>query len=1178
MGPAPAGAAKLPKDIPFGFLFQPITHKSCHPFKEVLVDRTNRFPKTCFQALTIICLVFFLPLLSVNAEERSESLPKGYFVVFGPEDYSRTTSKPEITIDTFSFLNPQTSYILKIYNGGNKGQFMEKVSSVNITLNDLDIVQPNGLNQNIDIVEIPIELDVNNELSIEIRSKPGSGFTLLIIGWDDDSPEIVTTVSPPPNTAGWNNTDVMVSFECSDQTSGIQFCPEPVVVDTEGADQVISATAIDNAGNTASASVNLNIDKTTPTITAIVDRPPDTSDWYTSDVTVSFECADTLSNISTCPEPILVRIGQEITGTAVDNAGNTASSSVILNIDKKPPTIIPHINPPPNAAGWNNTDVTVSFECTDEGSGVASCPDSVEIADEGAVQNIDGTAMDLTGHSNEITVVVNIDKTPPDLAITTQAETPALEIAYINNYAKIYTSGPLNVFKPAPDEMFFALGDYIENREGVSYAHGVSAVVKELRPGALAKPVSFYDFANYRGFHFWVPVPPEGYRCLGMLVRNNYPSVDEVRCVKEELTAPAMIVEEGAVTYFVSDCSFQWCISIPVWEVLPADENGLYLGTFTPISAQQDGQYYVIREDAVKKDSWVTQEASSVNGFASDTLSGVDMISCNGTPISFSDSEFSCEVTLQAGQNNVEVLATDLAGNTNSSTEIITYAQEALDVAYTTEFALIWNDVGSGGSYNGAYYRPIPPTGYYALGHYGQIGYGPPEGIALVVKELIPGALAKPAGLKMVWHDAGSGADRDGGFWKAIPPPGYRCPGLVVTPNYDYPGLDYSICIRKELLAPGYIGSQIWIDERTGALRDFGSWQISPKDENGMHTGVFAGISYLSDGGYAKPAYPVYVLDKRSVAGSVEMSEAEINAIIDTYAPVLEFYPDEQYFPDDPEYILDNASLCRGLVRNEGSFNDQFIENQYCVGINKLNIMNQTSSFELYKTRRVPQNDRDDFRIWLQIPESLIHGNLERAKPLIHIKPRGVTTEIQFWYFYPFNGPGRVRICIAHCEEEWLNQNGRHYGDWEMVSLLVDNHTHNVIAVGLSQHGNVEWVQYDRLEKYDKYNGGLKPIIYPGYNSHANYAQTGRHYYLAKDKGPITVRIFDITGGGERFITGAYIMTNEDSNTTPDWLLFPYRWGQYIKNHDDIYFMSTNYYDQEEVGMGPTGPAMKLEW
>jgi hypothetical protein len=51
---------------------------------------------------------------------------------------------------------------------------------------------------------------------------------------------------------------------------------------------------------------------------------------------------------------------QSVSATATDNAGNTASANLKLNIDKTPPTITATASLAPNAKGWNNSNVTVT--------------------------------------------------------------------------------------------------------------------------------------------------------------------------------------------------------------------------------------------------------------------------------------------------------------------------------------------------------------------------------------------------------------------------------------------------------------------------------------------------------------------------------------------------------------------------------------------------------------------------------------------------------------------------------------------------------------------------------------------------------------------------------------------------------------------------------------------------
>ena len=102
-------------------------------------------------------------------------------------------------------------------------------------------------------------------LAVGVSFLSGAG---LAVAADTTPPTITAAVTPAPNANGWNRTNVTVRFTCADTESGIAVCPAAIVVRTEGSQQVISGTARDKAGNSASASVTLNIDKTPPVVTA----------------------------------------------------------------------------------------------------------------------------------------------------------------------------------------------------------------------------------------------------------------------------------------------------------------------------------------------------------------------------------------------------------------------------------------------------------------------------------------------------------------------------------------------------------------------------------------------------------------------------------------------------------------------------------------------------------------------------------------------------------------------------------------------------------------------------------------------------------------------------------------------------------------------------------------------
>ena len=106
--------------------------------------------------------------------------------------------------------------------------------------------------------------------------------------------------------------------------------------------------------------------------------------------------------------------------TILDGRGGTASASVVIDVlpDELPPRITATVSPLPNAAGWNASDVTVTFDCLDNESGIESCSDPVLIDTEGAAQQVDGTAIDRAGNESTTTVAVSLDKTAPSVSLS----------------------------------------------------------------------------------------------------------------------------------------------------------------------------------------------------------------------------------------------------------------------------------------------------------------------------------------------------------------------------------------------------------------------------------------------------------------------------------------------------------------------------------------------------------------------------------------------------------------------------------------------------------------------------------------------------------------------------------------------------------------------------------------
>lgn len=370
----------------------------------------------------------------------------GTFTVHGPQVFVRADGQPVTEVVNFNVMDPTAEYTIIVTNGGledddNTG---EKVSSGEVLVNGIQILGPSDFGQNVTQVIRPVTLLGANTLSVELHGKPGGAIAVEIVGIDDVAPTITAAAQPSPNEAGWNNGTVIVTFDCSDDTSGIQSCPDPIVVGVDGANQVISGTATDRAGNTETASVTLNIDTTQPAIDFSLTPVVNAQGWHNADTTVSFVCTDALSGIFSCSDPVSIvteGANQEATGTAIDVADNTATAVATVSLDKTNPTISASAEPPANANGWNNSDVTVSFACSDALSGVGSCTAPVSVTAEGENQAIDGSGTDIAGNAVATSISISIDKTAPSLTIvsptagsTVNSTLPIISVAYSDNF------------------------------------------------------------------------------------------------------------------------------------------------------------------------------------------------------------------------------------------------------------------------------------------------------------------------------------------------------------------------------------------------------------------------------------------------------------------------------------------------------------------------------------------------------------------------------------------------------------------------------------------------------------------------------------------------------------------------------------------------------------------------
>jgi hypothetical protein len=240
---------------------------------------------------------------------------------------------------------------------------------------------------------------------------------------DKTDPTATADVATAANANGWYKANVTVKFTGSDAASGIANCTADALFSAEGANQAASGICTDNAGRkSVAANVIVSIDKTAPTISGSPTTAANGSGWYMNDVTIKWTCVDALSGIVACPgNSVIDTEGSDLFASASvsDKADNSASATVAgINIDKTDPTVTATVTPKDaNGYGWYNANVTVKFDGSDAGSGIASCTAEAIFSAEGASQTASGTCTDKAGRtSTAATVTVSIDRTAPTIS------------------------------------------------------------------------------------------------------------------------------------------------------------------------------------------------------------------------------------------------------------------------------------------------------------------------------------------------------------------------------------------------------------------------------------------------------------------------------------------------------------------------------------------------------------------------------------------------------------------------------------------------------------------------------------------------------------------------------------------------------------------------------------------
>jgi len=259
---------------------------------------------------------------------------------------------------------------------------------------------------------------------------------------DSGAPSVSLSPSGTMGGGGWYRSNVTVSGSGSDAVSGLAGVSlscgsNPCTITADGT-HTITATATDNAGNTASTSVTIRKDTTPPTIAFSPSGTAGNSGWWRSSVTLSASGSDAHSGLSSLslscgsnPCTLSAQGANSVTASAGDVAGNTASTSTTIYIDSVPPNASLSPSGTLGANGWYVSNVTVTTGGSDATSGVASVStrlnggawggSSVTITTDGT-HTVEGLAYDVAGNvSSTVSTTIRRDTVPPTASLNIPA-------------------------------------------------------------------------------------------------------------------------------------------------------------------------------------------------------------------------------------------------------------------------------------------------------------------------------------------------------------------------------------------------------------------------------------------------------------------------------------------------------------------------------------------------------------------------------------------------------------------------------------------------------------------------------------------------------------------------------------------------------------------------------------
>jgi hypothetical protein len=510
-------------------------------------------------------------------------------------------------------------------------------------------------------------------------------------------------------------------------------------------------------------------------------------------------------------------------------------------------------------------------------------------------------------------------------------------------------------------------------------------------------------------------------------------------------------------------------------------------------------------------------------------------------------------------------------------------AAQEIDLFVTTTNTRIWNDAGSGAAQTGSFWRASFPggEGYQGLCHVATSGLSQPLN-QFVGKALTDSAFAAPTGNSRIWNDAGSGATNSGFFFRPQPPAGYVSLGDVCT---TVSGLTSPImCVREDLVVEASIGKLIWSDAGSGADFNFSAWEIVAP-AGAIDLGGF--VCHASHAKPTSTVYCLKASAVNFPAPTNAQIEQLIGSFgpIVHFHPDEPYLPDDPAVIMEPNATLNwvevtnrssydnfnSAPLGTDLVTNdslltrvaEGPLSHPLAENPDFHSI--LEIPESTwpgnlSRAKSYVRVQPIKGAIIELQFWIFYPYNGRGKTRISIAPLVDewIDPAGpLGSHPSDWELI------RVRTTYKHVDSP---------GVGKKVSLSVSRHS-----------GDAEY----RADDPNLGDFGGSPIVYSAKDTHAHYIVPGRQIYRTVSETNLGITsafvfLFDVpAAGGQQLATyqsSRHVIVSSAwpsvVTAPPDWFWFGGQWGGFEPHRWSIplgYPGGVYTYNQDEVENGKPG-------